>query len=81
MLPHVDNSIRLNVVHVRVPEAQLLAVSLSGAHNPSGDGVLKGEWTANRNHKLPRPQVCTVAKKQYRQLCLGEGMEQMRGKQ
>ena len=38
--PHIDNSVRLDVVHIRVPEAQLLAISLSGADNASGDSVL-----------------------------------------
>ena len=27
--PHIDNSVRLDVVHIRVPEAQLLAISLT----------------------------------------------------
>lgn len=38
--PHIDNSVCLNVVHIRIPEAQLLAISLSGADNASGDSVL-----------------------------------------
>ena len=38
--PHVDNSVCLDVVHIWIPEAQLLAISLSGADNAGGDSVL-----------------------------------------
>lgn len=58
---HIDNSICLDVVHVRIPEAQFLAISLGSADDTSGDRVLEGKGAPNRNHKLPRPQVCTVA--------------------
>ena len=77
---HIDNSIRLDVVHVGVPEAQLLAVPLGGANDASGDGVLEGEGAADCNHKLTRPQVCTVAQKQYRQFHLGRDKEQTKDK-
>ena len=67
---YIDNSICLDVVHVRVRQAQLLAISLGRADDAGGDGVLEGEGAADRNHKLSWPQVCTVAQKQYRQLPL-----------
>lgn len=63
---HIDNSVRLYVVHIRVSEAQLLAVSLSGADDASGDSILEGKGAADCDHKLSGPQVCTVAQKQYR---------------
>lgn len=51
---HVDDGVRLDVVHVRVAEAQLLASPLGGADDPSGDSVLQGEWAAYGDHKLTR---------------------------
>ena len=63
---YIDNGICLDVIHVWVPEAQLFAISLSSADDASSDSVLKGKGAANRNHKLPRPQVCTVAQRQDR---------------
>lgn len=67
---HVDDGVCLDVVHVRVPEAQLLAVSLGGADDAGGDGVLEGEGTADCDHELPGPQVSTVAQEQHWQLIL-----------
>ena len=79
LCPHIDNCVRLDVVHIGVPEAELLAVPLSGADNAGGDSVLEGKRAADSNHELPRPQVCTVAQKQYRQLALEGGKEQIMG--
>lgn len=70
---HVDNSIRLDVVHVRIPEAQLFAISLGSADNTSGDSVLEGKWAPDGNDKLSRPQISTVAQQQYRQFYLEGG--------
>lgn len=75
---HIDNSICLDVVHVRVPQAQLLAISLCSADDASGDSVLEGKGASNRNYKLSWPQVCTVAQKQYRQLCLRVGNKEIK---
>lgn len=82
--PHVDDGVCLDVVHVRVPQAQLFAVSLGGADDAGGDGVLEGKRAADGDHKLPRSQVCAVAQEQQGQLCLEsrggeEGGEMSRG--
>lgn len=37
---YINDGICLDVIHVRVPQAQLFAVSLSRAHNPCGHSVL-----------------------------------------
>lgn len=67
---HVDDGVRLDVVHVRVAQAQLLASSLGGAHDAGGDGVLQREGAADGHHKLARSQVCRAAEQQHRQLHL-----------
>lgn len=54
---HVDDGIRLDVVHVRVPKAQLSAPPLGGADDPRGDGVLEGERAADGHHELAWSQV------------------------
>lgn len=74
--PHVDDGVCLDVVHVRVPQAQLLAVSLGGADDAGGDGVLEGKWAADGDHKLPRSQIGALAQKQQGQLCLESGGEE-----
>lgn len=67
---HVDDGVRLDVVHVGVAEAQLLPSSLGGAHDASGDGVLQGEGAAYGHHKFAGPQVRRAAEQQHRQLHL-----------
>lgn len=67
---HVDDGVRLDVVHVGVAEAQLLASSLGGAHDARGDSVLQGERAAYGHHKLARAQVRRAAQQQHRQLHL-----------
>lgn len=67
---HVDDGVRLDVVHVRVPQAQLPAVPLGRADDARGHRVLQGEGAADGHHELPRPQVCRVAQQQRRQLFL-----------
>lgn len=57
MLSHIDNCVRLNVVHVRVMKAQLSAPALSCADDSCGDGVLEGKRAADGNHKLTWSQV------------------------
>lgn len=69
---HVDDGVRLDVVHVGVAEAQLLASPLGGAHDARGDGVLQGERAAYGHHKLARAQVRRAAQQQHRQLHLLE---------
>lgn len=54
---YIDDGISLNVVHVRVAEAQLSASSLSGADNSSSNCILEGKWAADGDHKLTRSQV------------------------
>lgn len=71
--PHVDDGVRLDVVHVRVPQAQLLAVPLRRADDARGHRVLQGEGAADGHHKLAGPQVCRVAQKQSRELFLQGG--------
>lgn len=73
---YIDDGICLDVVHIWIPDAQLLSISLSWAHYASRDRVLEGEGAANGNHKLARSQVCRAAQWQHRQLFLrkGEGM-------
>lgn len=55
---HVDDGVRLNVVHVGVAESQLLAPPLGGADDAGGDSVLQGERAAYGDHKLTGTQVC-----------------------
>lgn len=71
MRTHVDDGVRLDVVHVRVPEAQLPAVPLGCADDASGHRVLQGEGAADGHHELAGPQVCRVAQEQRRELFLG----------
>lgn len=52
---HIDNGVSLDVVHVGVFDAQLLAVPLSCADDAGGDGVLQGEGATDGDHKLARP--------------------------
>lgn len=54
---HIDDGISLNVVHVRVPDAELLAISLCRAHDACSHGVLQSERAADGHHKLTRAQV------------------------
>lgn len=67
---YIDNSISLNVVHVRVAKAQLSASSLSGADDPRGYCVLERKRAANGDHKLAWSQVWRAAQQQNRKLCL-----------
>ena len=51
-MSHVDDGVGLYVVHVRVSDAQLLAVPLGRAHYPRGNGVLGSKpeafsWESN----------------------------------
>lgn len=76
---HVDDGVRLDVVHVGVPEAQLPALPLGSADDARCHGVLQGEGTADGHHKLPRPQVSRVAQQQHRELFLEEGRRHREG--
>lgn len=71
--PHVDDGVRLDVVHVRVLKAQLPAPPLSGANDPGGDGVLEGERAADGHHELPWSQVRGAAEQKDRKLRLRGG--------
>lgn len=75
---HVDDGICLDIVHVRVPEAQLAAVPLGRAHDPRGHGVLQGEGAADGHHELAGPQVSRVAQQQRGELFLGRTREELR---
>jgi len=57
LFTHVDDGVGLDVVHVRVAQAQLLASPLGGADDAGGDSVLEGERAADGDHKLAGPQV------------------------
>ncbi len=52
-MAHIDDGICLDVVHVRVSQAQLFAPSLGGADDACGHCVLKGERTADSDHNSP----------------------------
>ena len=67
---HINDSISLDVVHVWVHDAQLLAVSLGGADDAGGDSVLQSKGAANRHHKLPWPQISWAAQRQHRKVLL-----------
>lgn len=67
---HINNSISLDVVHVWVHDAELLAVSLGGADDTGGDSVLQSEGAANCHHKLPWPQISWLGQSQHRKLLL-----------
>lgn len=54
---YIDDSIGLNVIHVRVAQAQFSSPSLSCTDNSSGNCVLEGKWAADSHHKLSWPQV------------------------
>lgn len=69
-LSHIYDCISLDVIHVRVSDTQLLAISLSRADDSCGHSVLQSKRTPNSNHKLPRPQVCWVSQQQHRQFFL-----------
>lgn len=70
LFTHIDDGVGLDVVHVRVAEAQLLASPLGGADDAGGDGVLQGERAANSNHKLPWSQISWTTQRQHRKLFL-----------
>lgn len=72
---HVDDGVRLDVVHVGVAEAQFLASPLGGAHDARGDGVLQGERAADGHHELARAQVRRAAQQQHRQLHLWKHLQ------
>lgn len=54
---HIDDGVSLNVVHVRVPDAELLAISLCRAHDACSHSVLQSKWAADGHHKLTRAQI------------------------
>lgn len=58
---YIDDGVSLDVVHVRVAEAQFAASSLGGADDPRGHRVLQGEGAADGHHKLAWPQVGRTA--------------------
>lgn len=68
---HVDGCVRLDVLHVGVGEAQLLAAPLHRADDPRGDGVLQGQRAPHRHHKLPLADVAGAAEWQRGQGVLG----------
>lgn len=70
LVTHVDDGVRLDVVHVRVPEAQFLAPPLGGADDAGGDGVLQGERAADGHHELSRTKIIGPTQQQDRQLHL-----------
>lgn len=70
---YIDDGVSLDVVHIRVAEAQLAASSLGGADDPGGHRVLQGERAADCHHKLARPQVRRAAQQQDGKLCLQVG--------
>ncbi len=65
LVAHIDDGICLDVVHVRVSQAQLFAPSLGGADDACGHCVLKGERTADSDHKLAWPQISWPAQHQH----------------
>lgn len=67
---HVDDGVCLDVVHVGVAEAQLLAPPLGGADDAGGDGVLQGERASYGHHELTWTKARRVAEQQHRQLHL-----------
>lgn len=67
---HINYSVSLDVVHVGVFDAQLFAISLRGADDASGDGVLQRKGAANSNHKLPWSQISRTAQRQHGKLLL-----------
>lgn len=69
-LSHVDDCVRLNVVHVRVTKAQLSTPTLSRADDSCGDSVLEGERAADGNHKLTWSQVWRATEQKHRKLHL-----------
>lgn len=58
---YIDDGIGLDVVHVWVLKAKLLATSLGSANNSCRHSVLEGEGAADGDHKLARPQTSWVA--------------------
>lgn len=52
---YVDDSVCLDIVHVGVAEAKLLAATLSGADDSRRHSVLEGKGASDGNHKLTRP--------------------------
>lgn len=54
---HIDDGVGLDVVHVRVPDAQLFAVSLRRADDAGCHGVLQGEGAADGDDELSRSEI------------------------
>lgn len=67
---HIDDGVSLNVVHVRVPDAELLAVSLCRAHDACSHSVLQSERAADGHHELSWAQVSWVAQRKNWKLFL-----------
>lgn len=51
-MTHVDDGVRLDVLHVRVFESQLQAIPMGRADDACGDRVLQGEENSNKASKL-----------------------------
>ena len=67
---HINNGISLDVVHVRILDAQLFAVSLCCADDTYGHGVLQGKGATDGNDKLTRSQIGRTAQRQHMKLLL-----------
>lgn len=61
---HIDGSVRLDVVHVGVRQAQLLAAPLHWTDDAWGYGVAQSEGAPHRNHKLSLADVGGAAEGQ-----------------
>lgn len=64
---YINDGVSLDVLHVGVVEAELVAAALRGADDPCCDGVLQRERAADSHHELARPQVRGAAQRQDRQ--------------
>lgn len=69
---YVDDGIGLNIIHIRVSQAQLFSSSLRGAHDPRGNCVLKGKWAADGNHEFSWSEVSRSPEQKYWKLILSE---------
>lgn len=67
---YIDDGISLDIVHVWVAKAKLLAAALGGANNSCRHSVLEGEGAADGDHKLARPQISWAAQQQNWKLVL-----------
>lgn len=67
---YINNGICLDIIHIRVLQAELMAASVCRADDTSRYCVLKGKRASHSHHELPWSQVWWTAEQKHRQRSL-----------